>query len=177
VQSGTIAGQPYRLATDTATGDGDLAWVCVDLPEVGEVRLRTSAEVLDFESDIPLPYSPTPSGPGPTASCVGGERRADLWVAGIPVSLYDHVEGDRTHVCLGAGSETRRITSDTGELAEVGLDTTGCTFDVFTTSNPVVKVQTSPLGATPASACVTVGTTSVRVTVGGDDPLVSTGTG
>ena len=47
-----------------------------------------------------------------------------------------------------------------------GTDTGACTSDVFTNNPNELYIRRSPTGASPASVCVTKGTTSQRFTVG-----------
>ena len=170
-------------------------WVCVGVGSLRQrVIVQASADVsppaVTFLPDAPGPDVITPVPPSTASgSCQanGGTRYLDVTSNGVRTFAYSwQPSAGVTKVCvrtaglLGAGGV---LTVDTGSLAQSlpsvvtsTTDLTPCTVGVAHLDNPtVVDLRRSATGSIPASVCVTVGSTRLRVTVGPGSGLPSTG--
>ncbi|HWL38122.1 MAG TPA: glycine rich domain-containing protein [Frankiaceae bacterium] len=175
---------PYLLdAYSGAQG----TWVCVG---VGPVQTRfvvpsgigVSPAPVTFVADPPGPHplAPVPAGTIPSGECQSRpSNNAYLDVASDAGRVLVHqrpVAENEVAICVRAesvaavgGRLTVRVAGAEGLLPSVttsSTDMSPCTVQVFHNDAPLIDIRRSSTGAVPASLCVTVGTDSLRVTVG-----------
>lgn len=180
---------PYvPFALDAYANSGE-AWICA---EVGDFKQRVvvpvpeaSAPTVVNRPDAPAPalLSPTPGPAGyPSSSCQQGlfgtpQQHLNADVGQTHVWAYTaQPMPARAHVCArlqgpvsGGGMLTLDASSSPGitPTVEGSNDTSPCTINVVTLTQPVqASARRSPSGASPASVCVSSGSTSQRLTVG-----------
>lgn len=191
ILSGTV-GDPSDPATYLpylldAYSDGSSTWLCL---RAGSVTRRVivppgsgvTPRAVTFVADPPgVPVLAAPAAPAtPSGECqrpLAGTRYLDATVADTRVFLYSErpAEG-ATRLCVRAdgavgvgGALTVDVVGTDGLLPSVETSTTDmspCTVQVFHNDSPVVAIRRSATGQVPASVCVTVGSGSLRVTVG-----------
>jgi sugar lactone lactonase YvrE len=186
VGSGTIAGQPWWIdVTPSPVGSTDSAWICVRLTNSVGARIRLAPGVSiglpSFTPDPTTPHVPPytenawPAPGQPSAACQagGGTRLVNVTVGSTPVAVYAWEQSLTTaHLCyregaaggLGGQLTVNAVPSITGIST---TNSTGpCPFPVFTSNNPSFGLFISNPGATlPVSACVSVGSTALGVTI------------
>lgn len=170
-------------------------WVCVGVGTVRQrVIVRASADVVPptvtFVPDAPgsdVGTTLPPSTASGACQANGGSRYLDLTSNGVRTFAYTwKPTASVTKVCVrtvGVLTAGGVLTVDTSSLTQAlpsvttsTTDLTPCTVGVAHLDNPmVVDLRRSATGSIPASVCVTVGTTRLRVTVGAGTGLPSTG--
>ncbi|MEA3076888.1 MAG: hypothetical protein QOF60_1796 [Actinomycetota bacterium] len=191
--SGTAAGTvPYLVDTWAQNGPIGVTemWVCVKVGTTNErvIVANTGSDmpIVRFRPDAPGPHPGAPLPPNTKASAVcqanGGQRVTDGLVNGNRAYLYewDQPSGARS-ICVrsdSAGGGVLTVYPVGTPSVTTHTNTTGCSFPINDTTSPVQSsVATSPPGALPASACLTVQGSTNRVTVTGPSgPIVPTWT-
>ncbi len=174
---------PFLVDSYAAGGN---AWVCV---RAGSFAVRAlvstgvspTAPSVTFQPDLPGRYQPpAPAAPfTPSGTCQNGTsgvtRYEDVNVLGSRTFLYTWQQSPSVlRICVRNGllaTVGGMLTVDTTNLngslptVRTGSDTVGCPVTVARVDQPaVVEVRRSGTGAVPASVCLTVGSTTVRVT-------------
>lgn len=150
------------------------AWLCV---EAGPLKQRVAVEVgASNEPDVihhtdpsPPPITdttPPPAGKASTTCSAGAygvaQEVANAHLSGRDLFLYTARPADNeAHVCARlsgpqSGGVHVGVKAVPGQIVDIqqSADTTPCTVDVVTLSNPPTSIKTSPIGQTPPSVCV-----------------------
>jgi photosystem II stability/assembly factor-like uncharacterized protein len=167
---------PYSLDTWST---GDESWVCMRAGIGARAVLSPGVFERDGSSAPAPPRVPWTPGAA-SAECesqVGGARTrvVNAVVGGVQVWVTGWQSGSRTLLCVraqGGGSSGGRLLLDaTGTpgvqpVTSVGFDASGCTVAVFSNDSAELAIRRSPTGVSPASVCVTRGTSTIRLTAG-----------
>lgn len=148
----------------------------------------SASPTVTFVPDLAGPHVPSPAPPeSGSGRCqiFGGSRVADVTSSGTRVYAYSWqpVAGEiklclRIDGTVDAGAVLTIDATTSGGVpppsVTTGSDLTGCTLSVAGIDTPVRAEIRRSATSLPASVCVTVGTTTVRVTAdtGSDQPTV-----
>jgi hypothetical protein len=181
---------PYRFDVYANTS---AAWVCL---QVGTAHYRVTVPIgvpsavtplLDSPGHDPFTPAPAPDPVAPSSTCQtsGGTLLYDANVDGVQGWLYtQQVSSTQLNICVRiqnasnttsvGGMLSINLNAATAVAATSSTDMSPCTATVITNGNPVpFFISRSPNGALPASLCIGVNGTNLRVTV---DPGAATGT-
>lgn len=170
---------PFSL--DVWRGDA-AAWVCLRAGLGARVVYNAPAS---FEQDDPAaataplrtPWTPGVDSADCEAQVTGTKTRlvnADFGDGHVWATGWQ--QGNKVMLCVraarGSTAEGARISIDASGLPgvnvirEIASDATGCTLNVFSLESPQLAVRRSGPNDNPASVCVTLGSTTVRLTLG-----------
>ena len=188
-EEGFVGPFPFDLDINLNPATGDAAWVCVQIVNgVNNTPLVTERIILKGstpsgtgfaqDSTASFPYVAPPSTGSATAYCQSGTRLVNADVGSAHMWLYTLSESTtRQHVCLrgqqgnttsgsrlsvdGGGSQTFLTSAAANPATDFGV------CDV-----PIIGLSTPPLllkahAGNPSYACVTLLSTSQRITVNG----------
>ncbi|HEX8648326.1 MAG TPA: hypothetical protein VF715_15645 [Thermoleophilaceae bacterium] len=164
----------YAAAPLTPTLTNARAWLCV---EVGPVKQRVAVDVGDTnEPDVvhnndsaPPPITdttPPPAGKASTKcadSAYGTPREVvNAHLGGRDLFLYTAKPADNeAHVCARlsgpqSGGVHVGVKAAPSQIVDIqqSADTSPCTVDVVTVSNPPTSIKMTPVGQSPPSVCV-----------------------
>ena len=187
IEQGSVLGAPFYFDAYSGTGG---QWLCV---EVGTVKHRVVVPPLldggfyEYKSDasptVPVDTTPPPTGK-PSSSCYAGAYGAadeliNAHLGGRDLFLYTAKPSDtELHVCArlsgaqaGGGHLSVNVAPDQIVRIEESTDTSPCTQNVVTLSNPPMSIDVTPQGQLPASVCVSG--TRYEVVTGPIPPVVS----
>jgi hypothetical protein len=187
IEQGSVLGTPFYF--DVYAGDGG-TWLCL---EVGAVKQRLvfppllDAGLYQYNVDTsptsPAGAIPPPAGK-PSSSCYEGAygRSTELINARLgdrDMWLYTAKPSDtELHVCArlsgaqsGGGHLSVNAAPDQIVRIDQSTDTSSCTHDIVTLTNPPTSLKISPPGQAPPSVCVNG--TRYTVVTGPIPPVVS----
>jgi hypothetical protein len=168
------------------------AWLCV---EAGPVKQRVAVEFSDLndpdvtantDSAPPAPQdtTPPPTGKASTSCSTGvygtASELVNAHLSGRDLFLYTaRPSNDELHLCVRLSSPEQSggghlsIKAAPSQVVDVqqSPDTSPCTQDIVTLSNPPVSIKRSPEGQSPPSICVNG--TRYTVVTGPVPPVVS----
>jgi hypothetical protein len=189
VEAGAVGDVGFYL---DAYAGGEAAWLCL---EVGSVKQRVIVPIPT--ADLPavnLDFDPSPSPPQDTTPPPTGKASSSCYAGtyGPPSELINtHLDtrdlflftaqpsDEELHVCARlsgpaqSGGGRLSVNAALGQIVRVeeSADTSSCTQNVVTLSNPAVSIKLTPPGQTPPSICVSG--TRYTVVTGPVPPVVS----